>query len=510
MASPMSCEATVATAGELPAPAGELPTPTGELPAPTGELTAIEAVGLGKAYLIYAKPEDRLRQALEPRLRRVLRPLTRLVGHDLPEREYFARYWALRGLTLHVERGETVGVIGRNGSGKSTFLQLVCGTLTPTEGQVVTRGRVAALLELGSGFNPEYTGRENVFFNASVLGLTHAETEARLQDILAFADIGEFVEQPVKTYSSGMAMRLAFAVIAHVDADVLIIDEALAVGDAAFAQKCVRWLRRFREHGTVLFCGHDIGAVISMCKRALWLDHGAVRMIGTAKDVCEAYQASLHLESSGAAKVEADRGGGQGTRNAAAVPRREPAASKVDLSSLPQVLSIADWEPGGESHGTGDAKVIEVRFVREDGSEIGLLQGGEPVAVDIEVQAETALHQPIIGFHIKDRLGQPLFGDNTHLAYRDHNIIVAPGDVLQARFVFRLPLLLSGDYAMTAAVAGGTVEAHVMHHWVDDAILFKVRSPLLNGVMVGVPMLEITLTADRAHSAAEAVQDANH
>jgi lipopolysaccharide transport system ATP-binding protein len=483
----MSCEATVA-------PAGELPSPAGELPAPAGELTAIEAVGLGKAYLIYAKPEDRLRQALEPRLRRVLRPLTRLVGHDLPEREYFARYWALRGLTLHVERGETVGVIGRNGSGKSTFLQLVCGTLTPTEGQVVTRGRVAALLELGSGFNPEYTGRENVFFNASVLGLTHAETEARLQDILAFADIGEFVEQPVKTYSSGMAMRLAFAVIAHVDADVLIIDEALAVGDAAFAQKCVRWLRRFREHGTVLFCGHDIGAVISMCKRALWLDHGIVQMEGPAKDVCEAYQASLHLESSGAAKVEADRAARQ-DRKAAPDRPRTFSTPGTDLGSLPQVLSLAEFEPDSDSYGTGDAKIISVRFLRADGSDIGVLLGGEPVAVDIEVQAEAELQHPIIGFHIKDRLGQWLIGDNTHLSYRDHDIVVAAGGKLQARFVFDLPLLRTGDYSMTVAVATGTIEEHSMHHWVHDAVLFKVHSPLQTGVMIGVPMSEITLTA---------------
>jgi lipopolysaccharide transport system ATP-binding protein len=480
--------------------------------ATAGELPAIEAVGLGKAYLIYAKPEDRLRQALEPRLHRALRPLTRLLGHNLPEREHFARHWALRDLTLHVERGETVGVIGRNGSGKSTLLQLVCGTLTPTEGQVVTRGRVAALLELGSGFNPEYTGRENVFFNASVLGLTHAETEARLQDILAFADIDEFIDQPVKTYSSGMAMRLAFAVIAHVDADLLIIDEALAVGDAAFAQKCVRWLRRFREHGTVLFCGHDLGAVLSMCKRALWLDRGAVRMVGPAKDVCEAYIASVRLETAGGIAAERavslpEQARSVPARSIAPAPRPEATAPNADMGSLPQVLSIADWQPDAESYGTRDATVTEVRFLRADGAEIGLLEGGEAVAVTVTARAETELHRPIIGFHVKDRLGQPLFGDNTHLAYRDRNIVVASGGMLQARFVFTLPLLLSGDYAMTAAVAAGTLEEHVMLHWVDDAILFKVRSPLLNGVMVGIPMLEITLTEEHSLASAEVEQD---
>jgi lipopolysaccharide transport system ATP-binding protein len=239
---------------------------------------SIRAAGLAKAYRVYPTPMDRLRQAAMPRLRRLAAPLLRALGRPLEAPPYFSEHWALRSLSFEVFRGETVGVIGRNGSGKSTLLQLICGTLTPSQGEVQVNGRVAALLELGSGFNPEYTGRENIFLNASVLGLSRAETEARLADILAFADIGEAVDQPTKTYSSGMAMRLAFAVIAHVDADVLIIDEALAVGDAYFQQKCLRWLRAFQKNGTVLFCSHDTGAVISFCTRAIWLDGGRVRI----------------------------------------------------------------------------------------------------------------------------------------------------------------------------------------------------------------------------------------
>lgn len=228
---------------------------------------AIRALGLSKSYLIYAKPSDRLRQAVMPRLGRFLRPMRQMLG--LRERVYFTEHGALQDVSFVVRRGETVGIIGRNGSGKSTLLQLVCGTLTPTAGEVAVQGRVAALLELGSGFNPEYTGRENVFLNASVLGLSQEQILARLDSILAFADIGEQVDQPVKTYSSGMAMRLAFAVITHVDADVLIIDEALAVGDAYFQQKCFRWLRAFQARGTVLFCGHDVGAIMALCDRAI-------------------------------------------------------------------------------------------------------------------------------------------------------------------------------------------------------------------------------------------------
>ncbi|OYY58750.1 MAG: ABC transporter ATP-binding protein, partial [Polynucleobacter sp. 35-46-207] len=205
---------------------------------------AIKVQGLGKRYEIYDQPGDRLRQFLFPRLRNLFR---------LSHKQYFREFWALTDISFEVKRGETVGIIGRNGSGKSTLLQIICGTLTPTTGSVQTNGRIAALLELGSGFNPEFTGRENVYLNASVLGLTKEETDARFDDIVAFADIGDFIDQPTKTYSSGMMVRLAFAVIAHVDADILVIDEALAVGDVFFTQKCMRFLRNFMKKGTILF-----------------------------------------------------------------------------------------------------------------------------------------------------------------------------------------------------------------------------------------------------------------
>ena len=195
-----------------------------------------------------------------------------------------------------MRRGQTLGVIGCNGLDKSTLLQIICGTLYPTQGEVRVQGRVAALLELGSGFNPEFTGRENIFFNAGVLGQAEEVTRARLAAIEAFADIGEFIDQPVKTYSSGMLVRLAFAVIAHVDADVLVIDEALAVGDAFFTQKCMRFLRGFMQTGTVLFVSHDTNAVKSLCNHAIWLDQGRLRQQGTPKEVCEAYLRELYAQ----------------------------------------------------------------------------------------------------------------------------------------------------------------------------------------------------------------------
>src|SRR5438477_7832573 len=217
----------------------------------------ISARGLGKAYRIYRHPEDRLKEL-------VLR------------RRYHQDFWAVREVDLSVRAGETVGLIGRNGSGKSTLLQLICGTVRPTRGDFDVKGRIGALLELGAGFNPEFTGRENVWVNAAVLGLSDQAIAARFEAIAAFAGIGEYLDQPVKHYSSGMYARLAFAVCAHVDADILVVDEALSVGDAAFGQKCMRFIREFQKRGTVLLVSHDLPAVANVCSRVIRLDHGAV------------------------------------------------------------------------------------------------------------------------------------------------------------------------------------------------------------------------------------------
>jgi len=430
----------------------------------------IRAANLGKTYLIYAKPADRLRQAVMPRLARPLAPLRRLLG--LSEPVYFTEHHALRGVSFEVQRGQTVGIIGRNGSGKSTLLQLVCGTLTSSSGEVAVRGRIGALLELGSGFNPEYTGRENVFLNASVLGLSQAQTEARLDSILAFADIGEQIDQPVKTYSSGMAMRLAFAVIAHIDADVLIIDEALAVGDAYFQQKCFRWLREFQSRGTVLFCGHDIGAIMSLCDRAIWLDRGAVRMQGAAKEVAEAYTAYVAAASMGLAETA------------------------VQLAPAETAGQVAELQPdfSGLSFGSGLAEITEVAFTNAAGAPVALLTGGEEVVLQVGARAHAALQGVILGFHLKDRLGQAILADNTFRTFLRAPVEIAAGQVVRARFRFTLPALASGDYLVSAAIATGTQDNHVQHHFRHDALAVRVHSPSnLGAALLTVPFAEITL-----------------
>ncbi len=252
---------------------------------------AVSVINLSKRYEIYHSPRDRLKQFVLPRLRR-------LAGKRLTQ--YFQEFWALKDVSFEVKKGETVGIIGRNGSGKSTLLQMICGTLNPTSGIIQTSGRIAALLELGSGFNPEFTGRENVYMNASVLGLSQAEIDACFGDIAAFADIGEFIEQPVKTYSSGMYVRLAFSVAVHTKPDIFIVDEALSVGDIAFQNKCMRKIKQLKQGGTsILFVSHDLSTVQIVCDRAIWLKSGHKFLEGDPVNVCQEYYADMVGAGSG-------------------------------------------------------------------------------------------------------------------------------------------------------------------------------------------------------------------
>lgn len=247
---------------------------------------AISASDVGKSYSLYKQPGDRLKQLLWGRWRKKREP-------------YFRDFWALQNVSFSIRPGEVVGIVGRNGAGKSTLLQMVCGTLTPSTGSLDVQGRVAALLELGAGFNPDFTGLENIYMNAAILGLNQIQVDERLESILAFADIGDFIQQPVKTYSSGMYMRLAFAVATSVDPDILVIDEALSVGDGAFARKSFDRIMGLKDAGkTILFCSHSMYQVEALCSRALWIEAGKLRMMGTAADVTSAYQTSLNASMS--------------------------------------------------------------------------------------------------------------------------------------------------------------------------------------------------------------------
>lgn len=432
---------------------------------------AISARSVSKCYHIYDRPQDRLKQSLMPRLQRIA---------GRPAGQYFRDFWALSDVSIQVPRGGTVGIIGRNGSGKSTLLQIICGTLSPTSGSVSVEGRVAALLELGSGFNMEFTGRENVFLNGMLLGLTREQVEQRFGSIAAFADIGAFIEQPVKTYSSGMVLRLAFAVIAHVDADILVIDEALSVGDAVFTQKCMRFLRGFMRKGTVLFVSHDAASVLSLCSSAIWVDSGRVRMSGAAKDVAAAYMAFCAQAVVGDAyEMELL----QPERNEAPVP--VAADDETTVGFFDNVLNSDGWR-------TGSAEIQQVSLEAATGGTPAVFQGGERVRLRIDGIVNAALRSPIIGFLVKDRLGQSLFGHNTF----DHQHVPGPapaGANLRAEFVFSLPMLPNGDYSMTVSIADGEPADHVQHHWLHDAVLIRVASTRLRHGLVGIPFESVSL-----------------
>lgn len=434
--------------------------------------TAISVEGVGKYFEIYEKPSHRLWQMLWRGRRTFYRP-----------------FWALTDVSFSVARGECVGIIGRNGAGKSTLLQIIAGTLTPSRGAVRTAGRVAALLELGSGFNPEFTGRENVYLNASILGLRKEEIDARYDAIAAFADIGRFLDQPVKSYSSGMTVRLAFAVVAHVDADVLIVDEALAVGDAFFTQKCMRFLRRFMETNTVLFVSHDVAAVNSLCNRAVLLEQGRVKRAGSPKEITRLYLEGLYASM-------------QGENGLPASPCAPPPAEEdfydmrrewINSGPLRNDIKIFRFEERGEAFGKGGAVIENVTLTDARGRPLQWLVGGETAALRVRVAARRDLFSPIVGFYCTDRLGQRLFGDNTWLACRNAPLGVAAGERFTAEFVFRMPILPAGEYSISVAVAEGTQAEHVQHEWRHDALLLTSVSTSEATGLLGIPMRRIEL-----------------
>ena len=446
----------------------------------TEEQVVIEMNEVGKCYQIYERPQDRLKQMLWRGRRR-----------------YYHEFWALRNVSFAVRRGQTVGVIGRNGSGKSTLLKMLCNTLEPTTGTLAVRGRVAALLELGTGFNPEFTGRENAYLNAAILGLDDAEIERYLPEILAFADIGEFIDQPVKTYSSGMAVRLAFAVAAHVRADILVIDEALAVGDMFFVQKCMRFLRQFQERGTLFFVSHDTAAVVNLCDQVLWLEQGQVRESGPAKEVCEHYLATLR-EGMVAAVTPSRQPSATAVAPRGPVERVDQRLAFLNQTRFRNDLELFSFRREVEGYGAGAIRILDAGFEDEQGCPLHWIVGGELVTLVVRALILANLESPIIGFFVKDRLGQNLFGDNTHLTYAAAPHWATAGQHLAARFTFHMPVLPVGDYSVDIAAASGTQHEHITHCWCNDMLIFKSHASSVHQGLVGIPMLDIELRVSSA------------
>jgi len=402
---------------------------------------AIKIDGISKVYKLYDKPSDRLKEAINP--------FGKKYHHD---------FYALKDVSFEVKKGETIGIIGKNGSGKSTLLKILTGVLTPTIGKMHVNGKISSLLELGVGFNPELSGLENVYFNGAVLGFSKEEIDSKLDAVLEFAGIGEFIGQPVKTYSSGMQVRLAFAVAISVDPDILIVDEALAVGDIRFQQKCLRKFREFQEKGkTIIFVTHDVGMVNNYCEKAVWLDNGVVKKIGKPDEVTKEYVSFMYY-GLGSQMVKVDDVDVQGGF--------EKNGSRIlgDLESV----------EGCQFFGDGGARIMRVGLYSVDtGEKIKAFKGGEKVNFYVEIDVLKDIENPIVGFIVKDGKGNEIFGMNNFLMglkLRDF----LKDERLTVSFEFEFPLLRNGNYLFSPAIAEGTQENHIQHHWVHDGYVVQI------------------------------------
>jgi ABC-type polysaccharide/polyol phosphate transport system ATPase subunit len=345
--------------------------------------------------------------------------------------------------------------VGENGSGKSTLLQIVAGILAPTAGRIHVGGRVSALLELGSGFNPEFSGRENVYLNAAILGFSSAQIDRVYRQIEEFAEIGDFINQPVKTYSSGMVVRLAFAVAIHTDPEILIVDEALAVGDIYFRQRCLRKVHELRDKGiTILFVSHAAGDVKAIGDSAMWLDHGRVREIGSADKVVSSYLAAM---------VEKD--------STYLQHREPPARQSAGRVTAPEVVTTI---PNIDSrHGDGKASILGIAVLDEYGRPLPILQPGSPAIVRISIEAKEAVALPNVGFMLRNHLGIDFAGTNTTREGLELPPM-APGDVYTVDFHLQLPDLYPGTFSFSPAVADGTLITYRMCDWIDNAITLQM------------------------------------
>tara|TARA_R110001583_G_scaffold195527_1_gene375378 strand:- start:16744 stop:18114 length:1371 start_codon:yes stop_codon:yes gene_type:complete len=439
---------------------------------------------VSKIFDIYEKPIDRLKQSV-------------LNGFTKGNKKYYKTFQALKDISFTVKKGETVGIIGRNGAGKSTLLQIICNTLSASNGNVEVNGRVAALLELGAGFNPEFTGKENVYMNASVLGLTDLEIDQRYQKILDFADIGDFIDSPVKTYSSGMYVRLAFAVIAHVDADILIVDEALAVGDVFFTQKCMRFLKSFMKTGTVLFVSHDTSMIQSLCDRAIILEKGKILMEGSAKAVSEYYVKMQYSETQRVEigkETDLDNLEKNNKNNRVEYSYEiDPRFEKIKNSSLCNRLEVFEFNEDSDGFGEQGVDIVDVYINDREKNKAKVLFGDDVIELIVDIKTHVNFGNMIVGFNINNKYGQKIIGENTYLTYFGDDRIVKGGENIQAKFEFILPVLPIGEYTISVAVADGDQDSHVQHVWLHDALILNSMTSHVSHGLIGIPFRDVTL-----------------
>jgi len=402
-------------------------------------VTSIAFHSVSKSYAIYDGPGDRLKELLSPRRRKRHRD-----------------FWALRDVSFDVQRGETFCIVGENGSGKSTLLQIVAGILEPTSGSAAVAGRMAALLELGAGFNPEFTGRDNVYLNASILGFNTRQIDERYDEIVAFADIGEFIHQRVKTYSNGMVVRLAFAVAIHVEPEILLVDEALAVGDFGFRQRAIRKVHELRARGvTILFVSHSMGDIKAVGDRVLWLDHGQVADLGEPDQVVARYSAAMTKKDTNFQRLHSTSGGSRGSIDSGAV-----------VDTIPNI---------DHRHGDGRAEVIGIATFNENGDPVHTVQPGAQLLVRISVRARDEVPEPVVGFMLRNRLGIDFFGTDT----TREGCPLRPlhgGDILTIDFNCDLPELYPASFSFSPSISDGAPPAATVCDWIDNALAIQMET----------------------------------
>ncbi|HCF0111826.1 TPA: ABC transporter ATP-binding protein [Pseudomonas aeruginosa] len=442
---------------------------------------AIKVENLSKCYHIYDQPRDRLKQMTLPRLQRAI---------GMQPRQYFREFWALKDVSFEVKKGETVGIIGRNGSGKSTLLQMICGTLNPSSGSIRTCGRIAALLELGAGFNPEFTGRDNVYLNGAVLGLSRDEVDARFDEIVTFAEIGDFIEQPVKTYSSGMMVRLAFAVAINVDPQILVVDEALSVGDELFQRKCFSRIENIRKAGaTILFVSHAGGTVVELCERVLLVDSGERLAMGLPKQMVARYQKLLYAPSEKreiireeirridklgeydalltdeVLKFNADKDQGLDAQVSLAA---EEMADYYDPHLKPSSTVVY------ESYG---AFIEDPAIYSAFGERVNQLTRGKTYYYRYRIRFDQPASNVRFGMLIKTTSGVELGGAVSAASNRKSLPFVTGGSVYEVEFAF-VCRLNSGVYFLNAGVVGDLNGSETYLHRLIDVAMFRVNSEL--------------------------------
>lgn len=405
----------------------------------------IKVDSISKIYKLYEKPIDRLKESL-----------------SITKKKYHREHYALKNVSFQVNKGEIFGMIGTNGAGKSTLLKIITGVLTQTLGDIAINGKVSALLELGAGFNPEYTGIENIHLNGTMSGYTKQEMESRIKSIVDFADIGKFINQPVKTYSSGMFARLAFAVAINIDPDILIVDEALSVGDIRFQQKCFRKMEEFKETKTILLVSHDMGAITKFCDRVIWINQGEIMAIGDALSIVKQYQA--YIMDSKLTKSEIVE-----------TAKNSDIKKDIKLNYVDDRLEVY-----------GDKKAIIVGigiFNTENKNKIEFIYPNDKIRIIIRIRYNEDIISPIVGFTINDRLGNIIFQTNSNVL---NYALKIEHEICDYCFEFDVPELNSGTYTISPAIASGTQENHIQHNWVHDAIWFNVmRKEMYNlqGIM---------------------------